>query len=125
VYIPDTREFAIDVIEYLRDAFFLAFADDITMIDRIILCKEDNDFVILSNDLAYNGTMVYYIIDQVNALDYESGGNNTSRTKDRIQDVISRLGYRHMVVKSNHRIAQELQVSQEAVAKMYYNSGLD
>jgi hypothetical protein len=127
IYFPDCHEFAADVLQYIRDAYLAAFADDKSIILKILNCQTDDEFIALSGVFASRKVTLWIVADQTTALDYESAGHDTIALKDRVQSLLSRMAYKHILIKSasaNYKLARELRVTSETVKKLNHGFSL-
>ncbi len=97
VYLPDCRELAKDPEDYIKLALILAYTDNIEKINEISACKTTNDIVAFCE----SSELLYFIVDQMNALDYRNNTEIVEVKKATILDVLNRMTSEHYYVKSS------------------------
>ncbi|GES90603.1 hypothetical protein GLOIN_2v1786107 [Rhizophagus clarus] len=97
VYLPDCRELAKDPEDYIKLALILAYADNIEEINEISACKTTDDIVAFCK----SSEPLYFIVDQMNALDYRNNTEIVEGKKVAILDVLNRMTSEHYYVKSS------------------------
>ena len=97
VYLPDCRELAKDLEDYIKLALILAYTDNIEKINEISACKTTNDIVAFCE----SSELLYFIVDQMNALDYCNNTEIVKVKKVTILDVLNRMTSEHYYVKSS------------------------
>ncbi|KAF8425266.1 hypothetical protein EV426DRAFT_532265, partial [Tirmania nivea] len=129
VYLPEAKELIRAEVEYLRHALSLAFADDTPMLEAIWLCKTKEDFEKFAVKVAVCDIRMYFLLDQANASDDESGVSRaqTQRRRDGL-DWIDRVTGEHFLILSatgSYQKAAKARLTQENVAKLDFFGGLD
>lgn len=127
IFLPEAEGLIRLQCEYLRHAFQLAFADDNTTLDEIESCKTKEDFQALSRTLARSGVGVYFLLDQANAFDGESGVSRSQGQGRRdTLDWFGSITSEHFLILSasgTYRKATKARLTQEDVAKMDFFGG--
>ncbi|CAG8604266.1 4926_t:CDS:2, partial [Dentiscutata heterogama] len=66
VYLPDCRKLAVDPMEYIKSALFLTYVDDDAKTSETNACEDFDQIIKFSRSL---DETLYFIVDQMNALD--------------------------------------------------------
>jgi len=129
VYLPEAKGLIRAEVQYIRHAFRLTFADDEEILGEVELCKSKEDFEALAMKLAGSGIRIYFLLDQANAFDDESGvsGAQTSVRREKL-DWIDRVTSEHFLILSasgNYQKAAIARQKVENVTKLDFFGGLD
>jgi len=102
VYIPHCRIMAKDLQGYIRSAFLLTYADKYDIQQRIASHLSLNDIYELCNDIRGEGEVLYFLVDQLNALDTNPETVTSLNLQKRIDalDFIQQIQGRHYYVWS-------------------------
>lgn len=129
IYLPEAKELIRFEVQYIRHAFRLAFADDEIMLGQIELCKTKEEFEALAITVAESGITMYFLLDQANAFDDESGVARSQEQKRRDGlDWIHRITSEHFLILSasgTYRKAAKARLAEENVIKLDFFGGLD
>ncbi|KAF8451883.1 hypothetical protein BDZ91DRAFT_67342 [Kalaharituber pfeilii] len=112
----------------MRNSFQLAFAEDLTVVNRIQGCTTMNDFEAFSPELALHRIIMYFIIDQINALDANSEERMSAASRIQLSETLGRLTFSHFFIQSgsaNFEIAIKAYLTQEHVDNIEPHGGLD
>ncbi|CAG8622720.1 10701_t:CDS:2 [Funneliformis caledonium] len=123
VYLPDCRDLSFDPVDYIKSALFLTYVNDLEEINRISLCETLGDIVDFFKSV---DERLYFIIDQVNALDGDDTGI-TPQTKIEIRGIINKIRNIHFCIKSasaNNEWALRYKRKQTNEIKMALYGGL-
>ncbi|CAG8624233.1 4022_t:CDS:2, partial [Scutellospora calospora] len=98
VYLPDCRELALDPIIYIKSALFLTYVDDDAKTSKINTCESFDQIIKFCRSL---DETLYFIVDQMNALDdYNDTGINPEK-KLQVKENIDKLCLGHFYIKSS------------------------
>ncbi|RHZ58596.1 hypothetical protein Glove_372g93 [Diversispora epigaea] len=98
VYLPDCREMVVNEIDYIKSALFLTYVDDDTKTTKIDACKSFNQIIKFCREL---GETLYFIVDQMNALDYCNDTGINPEKKRQVKEGIDKLCVDHFYIKSS------------------------
>ena len=127
IYLPDCRELLVNDMRYMQSALLCAFADPSSSDERNkIRALQSLDDV---NYFCGEHAPVYFIIDQMNALDCEGDNMNTAdnRRKAAAQGYLGRLTAGHYQITSrpaNHRTAMHMIKDQTGDIKLALMGGM-
>ncbi|RHZ66308.1 hypothetical protein Glove_308g2 [Diversispora epigaea] len=125
VYLPDCRKLAVDPIEYIQSALFLTYVDDDANINKINACESFDQIIKFCRLL---DERLYFIVDQMNALDeYNDTGINTN-LKQEIKGDIDKMCVGHFYIKSssaNNHAVLHLKQKQTNEKKITLYGGFD
>lgn len=127
VYLPDCRELARDTMHYMRTALLCAFADPpLSDVRNEIRALQSEDDVVA---FCKRNRSMYFIIDQMNALDREDSNMDTvnNARKDAIQQFLDLLTPGHYQItsaSSNHKTAMYMKKKQTNELKMALMGGM-
>ena len=129
IFLPEAEGLIRLQFEYFCHSLHLAFADDDTVLDEIESCKTKEDFQTLSRTLARSGVRMYFLLDQANAFDDESGVSRSQgqRRRDTLDWFDSITGEHFLILSASgtYRKAAKARLTQENVAKMDFFGGLN
>lgn len=115
VYLPDSRQLLANMVEYLQAALLCAFADPLSSDERerIRALKSEDDLKRFCNA----HTPMYFIIDQVNALDDEDTNRDeiSNLKKATVREYLVSLSSPHYKISSasaNHQTALHMEHKQ-------------
>ncbi|CAG8646276.1 13052_t:CDS:2, partial [Acaulospora morrowiae] len=117
VYLPDCRELALNPVNYIKSALFLTYVDDNAKISEINACENFDQIVKFCESL--NETL-YFIVDQMNALD-DSSNTGIKRNLDK-------MCADHFYIKSsspNNQVVLHLRQKQTNEKKIELYGGFD
>ncbi|RGB36219.1 hypothetical protein C1646_667108 [Rhizophagus diaphanus] len=97
VYLPDCCELAKKLENYIKLTLFLAYTDNIEKINEISACKTTDDIIAFCK----LSELLYFIVDQMNVLDYCNNTEIVEVKKAIILDVLNRMTSEHYYVKSS------------------------
>ncbi|RUS25481.1 hypothetical protein BC938DRAFT_472101, partial [Jimgerdemannia flammicorona] len=102
VFLPDCRAMARFFPEYLQSALLLTFVDSVYYQKKIYNCMSVNDIVSFSLKLAKEQIHLYFIVDQLSALDcYEDDNESITNEKKRSVKVdLGSITYNHYFIMS-------------------------
>ncbi|RUS13751.1 hypothetical protein BC938DRAFT_477695, partial [Jimgerdemannia flammicorona] len=102
VFLPDCRAMAKGFPEYLQAALLLTFADNVYYQKKIYNCMSVNDIHSFCRGLAKEEIRLYFIVDQLNALDNDENDNErmTNEKKGRIKVDLESITNNHYYIKS-------------------------
>ncbi|CAG8660646.1 1384_t:CDS:1, partial [Diversispora eburnea] len=125
VYLPDCRKLAVDPTEYIQSALFLTYVDDDAKTNKINACESFDQIIKFCRSL---DEKLYFIVDQMNALDeYNDTGINTN-LKQKIKGDIDRMCWGHFYIKSssaNNHAVLHLKQKQTNEKKITLYGGFD
>ncbi|CAG8651462.1 4712_t:CDS:2, partial [Acaulospora morrowiae] len=98
VYLSDCRELAVNPVNYIKSALFLTYVDDDAKISEINACEKFDQIVKFCESL---DETLYFIVDQMNALDdYDNTGINLEK-KIQIKENLNKMCADHFYIKSS------------------------
>ncbi|KAF8538638.1 hypothetical protein BDD12DRAFT_841601 [Trichophaea hybrida] len=102
VYFPHCRTMAKDLRGYVQSAFLLAYADKYDTQQRIASFGSLNDVYEFCNDVRGEGEVLYFLVDQLNALDTNLETVTSVHVNKRVEalDFIQMIQGRHYYVWS-------------------------
>ncbi|RHZ84084.1 hypothetical protein Glove_85g77 [Diversispora epigaea] len=125
VYLPDCRKLIVGGMDYIKSALFLTYVDDDTKTAQIDACESFDQIIKFCEEL---GETLYFIVDQMNALDYYDGTGADSERKRQVKEDIDRLCLNHYYIKSssanNHTVLHFMQ-KQTSEKKIALYGGFD
>jgi hypothetical protein len=127
VYLPDCREFLANKLRYMQTALLCAFADPSSSDERDkIRGLESQEDIIYFCD---RQMPMYFIVDQMNALDRESDNMDTvdNQRKAAAQEYLDQLTSSHYRITSasaNHRTAMHMAKKQTNEMKLALMGGM-
>jgi hypothetical protein len=129
VYLPDCRQLAMDPVDYVKSALFLAYHDDDKRINEISSCIEFVDIVNYCKSLkmVYKERL-YFIVDQMNALDENDETGIPQRIKEEIKRGIDQMANHHYYIISssaNNKSISHLTQKQDGELKIKLFGGFD
>jgi hypothetical protein len=98
VYIPDCRQLAVDPTKYVKYALFLTYNDDDTKIREINACEDFCQIIDFCESL---DETLYFIVDQMNALDEEDKTGVSLEIKQQIRRDIDKMVDNHFYIMSS------------------------
>ena len=126
VYLPDCRELVGNPMRYMQTALLCAFADPSLDEERedIRGLESQDDVVAFCSQY-----QIYFIIDQMNALDYEDANRDTvnNERKAAAQSFLDQLTYGQYRITSasaNHRTAMHMEKKQTGEKKLALMGGM-
>ncbi|CAG8699468.1 3244_t:CDS:2, partial [Acaulospora morrowiae] len=125
VYLPDCRELAVNPLSYIKSALFLTYADDDAKISEIDACENFDQIVKFCELL--NET-IYFIIDQMNALDDSSNTGISLKEKIQVKRNLDKMCSEHFYIKSssaNNQTVLHLRQKQTNEKKIELYGGFD
>jgi hypothetical protein len=124
-YLPDCRELAADPIDYIKSALFLTYVDDDAKINKIDACKNFDQIIEFCGPLSQP---LYFIVDQMNALDDRSYTGISQEKKQYVKSNIDKLCSKQFYIKSssaNNSSVLLLRQKQTNEVKITLYGGLD
>ncbi|RUS27583.1 hypothetical protein BC938DRAFT_483040, partial [Jimgerdemannia flammicorona] len=102
VFLPDCRAMVRGFPEYLQASLLLTFADSVYYQKKIYNCMSVNDIRSFCRELAKEEIYLYFIVDQLNALDNDENDNErmTNKKKGRVKDDLESTTYNHYYIMS-------------------------
>uniref|UniRef100_U9UR05 Crinkler effector protein N-terminal domain-containing protein n=1 Tax=Rhizophagus irregularis (strain DAOM 181602 / DAOM 197198 / MUCL 43194) TaxID=747089 RepID=U9UR05_RHIID len=100
VFLPDCRQLAVDPVDYVKSALFLAYHDDDAKINEINSCENFENIVDFCKKLQFKEKL-YFIVDQMNALDEFDNTGVNSKTKQQIRCDIDKMSNYHYYIMSS------------------------
>ncbi|CAG8643231.1 4952_t:CDS:2 [Ambispora gerdemannii] len=125
VYLPDCRELAVNPVEYIKSALFLTYVDDDAKISEINACENFDQIIKFCESL---DEKLYFIVDQMNALDELDNTGINLEKKRHVKENINILCWAHYYIKSssaNNRSALHLRQKQTGELKITLYGGFD
>lgn len=129
VYLPDCRAMLADFLSYLQAGLLLAFGDSKHYQRRIQGFKRRTDIIDFCKHISMRNIRLYFIVDQLNALDEEHSNDdiNANLKKNSTIDSLGKIVYNHFVIKSasaNHKSAIHMMEKQTNELKISLFGGL-
>ncbi len=125
VYLPDCRGLAMDTVDYVKSALYLAYENNSDKISEINDCETLDEIVKFCKG---ESEPLYIVVDQLNALDNHNDTEIKEADKDRIKDVLNRMTASHYYIKSssaNNISALRLKLKQTNEKKIELYGGFD
>ena len=121
VYLPDCRILIADPLTYIKSALLLTFGDCPTIQEEIIRCSSVQDIKSFCKKVTEG--LLYFIIDQINALDLEDDNKDriTNEEKKQVSRDLAEITFSHHRITSasaNHQSAKH--VSQKQMSEIKY-----
>jgi hypothetical protein len=87
IYIPDCRAMLDNYVEYLRSAMLMGLAGAPKLQEEVVSCDGAKDLVRLAQDMARRNppVVLYFLIDQVNALECADFSKNRDNIPDELK----------------------------------------
>ena len=129
VYLPDCRPMVKDFLEYLRCGLLLAFGDSESHQIEIVKCLSVDAIRSFCKTITYYGIHLYFIVDQLNALDEEGTNKDDlpNSKKIEISSDLDKITSGHFVIKSasaNYKAAMYMSYKQMSEMKISFFGGL-
>ncbi|CAB5310535.1 unnamed protein product [Rhizophagus irregularis] len=127
VYIPDCRQLSVDPIDYVKSALFLAYHDDDAKINEINSCENFEDITNFCKKLQFK-EQLYFIIDQMNALDENDNTGVNIDVKTQIRRDLDKMANHHYYIMSssaNNKTMLHLMAKQTGELKIKLFGGFD
>ncbi|CAG8559834.1 42296_t:CDS:2 [Gigaspora margarita] len=125
VYLPDCRELAVDPMEYIKSALFLTYMDDDAKTSEINACESFDQIIKFCRSL---DETLYFIVDQMNALDDYNYTGISPEEKRQVKKNIDKLCLNHFYIKSssaNNHAVLHLKQKQTNEKKITLYGGFD
>ncbi|CAG8762263.1 4146_t:CDS:2, partial [Gigaspora rosea] len=125
VYLPDCRELAVNPVEYIKSALFLTYVDDDVETSEINACKNFDQIIAFCGSL---DETLYFIVDQMNALDDCNDTGINPEKKRQVKENIDKLCWNHFYIKSssaNNHAVLHLKQKQTNEKKITLYGGFD
>ncbi|CAG8651551.1 17729_t:CDS:2 [Funneliformis caledonium] len=97
IYDTISHELVKKLENYIKLALFLTYIDNIEKIIKISTCKTTDDIVAFCE----SSELLYFIVDQMNALDYRNNTEIVEVKKATILDVLNRMTPEYYCIKSS------------------------
>ena len=127
VYLPDSRELVVNTMRYMRTALLCAFADPHSseVRDEIRALESKNNVIAFCE----KHPDTYFIIDQMNALDFEDINMDAvvDKRKAAVQEFLDNLTsgqYRITSASANHKTAMHMASKQRGEKKLALMGGM-
>ena len=129
VYLPDCRVMTSDFVQYIKSSLLLAFGDSEPHQLEIQMCDSVAEIKSFCRDIAYTNIQLYFIIDQLNALDLEDTNKDevNNETKQYIRKSLNEITFNHYIIESasaNHKSAMHMEQKQDSKAKISLMGGM-
>ncbi|CAG8715084.1 6092_t:CDS:2, partial [Racocetra fulgida] len=125
VYLPDCRKLAVDPIEYIKSALFLTYVNNDVKTSEINTCESFDQIIKFCRSL---DETLYFIVDQMNALDECNDTGINPEKKRQVKENIDKLCWNHFYIKSslasNHAVLH-LKQKQTNEKKITFYGGFD
>ena len=129
VYIPDCRQMLLDPLSYIQSAMLCSFADPSSSShrDKIRSFLKTDDALEFCGNL--DATHLYFIIDQINALEDEAPNADSvaNHRKEALKTFLQRITLNHYSITSasaNYRTARRMAQKQTGEIKMSMMGGM-
>ncbi|RIB06860.1 hypothetical protein C2G38_2046468 [Gigaspora rosea] len=125
VYLPDCRKLAVNPMKYVKSALFLTYVDDDTKINEINACESFDQIIKFCGSL---DETLYFIVDQMNALDDCNNTGIDPETRRLVKENIDKLCWDHFYIKSssaNNQAVLHLKQKQTNEKKITLYGGFD
>ncbi|CAG8593909.1 20149_t:CDS:2, partial [Racocetra fulgida] len=125
VYLPDCRKLAVDPMEYIKSALFLTYVDDDAKTSEINACESFDQIIKFCRSL---DETLYFIVDQMNALDDCNDTEINPEKKRQVKENIDKLCWNHFYIKSssaNNHAVLHLKQKQTNEKKITLYGGFD
>ncbi|RGB23542.1 hypothetical protein C1646_748171 [Rhizophagus diaphanus] len=99
VFLPDCRQLAVNPVDYTKSALFLAYHDDDAKINEINSCENFENIVDFCKKLQFKEKL-YFIVDQMNALDELDKTGVSLEIKQQIRRDIDKMSNYHYYIMS-------------------------
>ncbi|CAB5179533.1 unnamed protein product [Rhizophagus irregularis] len=100
VFLPDCRQLAVDPVDYTKSALFLAYHDDDAKINEINSCENFENIIDFCKKLQFKEKL-YFIVDQMNALDELDDTGVSLEIKQQIRRYIDKMSNYHYYIMSS------------------------
>ncbi|POG61805.1 hypothetical protein GLOIN_2v1786107 [Rhizophagus irregularis DAOM 181602=DAOM 197198] len=125
IFLPDCRQLALDPVDYVKSALFLAYQDNNTKINEINSCEKFDDIINFCKPL---NEKLYFIVDQMNALDEQDNTGISLEIKQQIRRDLDRMSNYHYYIMSssaNNKTMLHLMQKQTCELKIKLFGGFD
>jgi hypothetical protein len=125
VFLPDCRQLAVDPVKYVKYALFLTYSDDETKINEINGYKDFCQIIDFCESL---DEKLYFIVDQINALDEKDDTGVSLNVKEQIRRDIDKMVDSHFYIMSssaNNKTMLHLMQKQTGELKIKLFGGFD
>ncbi|CAG8769253.1 9993_t:CDS:2, partial [Acaulospora colombiana] len=125
VYLPDCRKLAVTPVNYIKSALFLTYVDDDEKISEISACETFDQIVKFCESL---DETLYFIVDQMNALDDCNNTGIDLEKKIRVKENLDKMFADHFYIKSssaNNHAVLHLRQKQTNEKKIELYGGFD
>ncbi|RGB41573.1 hypothetical protein C1646_739046 [Rhizophagus diaphanus] len=127
VYLPDCRELARKPEYYIKSALFLTYSDDSVKMSEIQSCVTLDDIIEFCNPSEQKEPL-YFIVDQINALDSHDDTGIDESLKKKIKSSLNEMAINNYYIKSssaNNISALHLSIKQANEKKIELYGGFD
>ena len=130
IYLLDCHAMLRGFVRYVKDALLLAFGDSPNHQQEIAALESADDIAAFSERIYNEEIDLYFIVDQMNALDFEEDNKDASSNgmKEKVSEGLNSIMYGHYVVKSasaNYRTAMHMEMKQTNELKISLFGGLE
>jgi hypothetical protein len=128
VFLPDVREMLADPFEYLKTALLCSFSSPSSSSSSRHLLRSCQTLDHLET-FCSNNAPLYFIVDQINALDEEESHSDIVANEDkrRLHQLLRRFSHKHPYItgaSANHRSAQLMKQKQTNDLKIQMMGGM-
>jgi len=128
VYLPDCRQLSVDPEDYVKSALFLAYHDNDAKINEINSCENFEDIIKFCKKLRELREQLYFIVDQMNALDEQDDTGVSLDIKRQIRRELDKMTNYHYYIMSssaNNKTMLHLMAKQTGELKIKLFGGFD
>ncbi|CAB4480718.1 unnamed protein product [Rhizophagus irregularis] len=125
VFLPDCRQLAVDPVEYIKLALFLTYENDDVKISEINACEDFCQIIKFCKSLEEK---LYFIVDQMNALDEGDNTGISLEKKRQIRENLDKMVDNHFYIMSssaNNKTMLHLMAKQTGELKIKLFGGFD
>ncbi|GBC36095.1 hypothetical protein GLOIN_2v1736613 [Rhizophagus irregularis DAOM 181602=DAOM 197198] len=125
VFLPDCRQLAVDPVEYIKLALFLTYENDDVKISEINACEDFCHIIKFCKSLEEK---LYFIVDQMNALDEGDNTGISLEKKRQIRENLDKMVDNHFYIMSssaNNKTMLHLMAKQTGELKIKLFGGFD
>ncbi|CAB5394658.1 unnamed protein product [Rhizophagus irregularis] len=125
VFLPDCRQLAVDPVEYIKLALFLTYENDDVKISEINACEDFCQIIKFCKSLEEK---LYFIVDQMNALDEGDNTGISLEKKRQIRENLDKMVDNHFYIMSssaNNKTMLYLMAKQTGELKIKLFGGFD
>jgi len=126
VFLPDCRQLAVDPVKYIKFALLLTYANDDAKIREINACEDFCQIINFCESLYEE--KLYFIVDQMNALDELDNTEVSSEKKQQTRENLDKMVDNHFYIKSssaNYKTMLQLMAKQTNELKIKLFGGFD